>query len=220
MAHSSRPALKLAVLISGRGSNMLAIVGACQQQRIHAQVARVICDNALSSGLNAARSLSVEAVCIPWPGTAQRDGFEERLAAEIDRASADLIVLAGFMRLLSGRFVQRYAGRILNIHPSLLPRHKGLHPHRRALEAGDPEHGASVHFVTSEVDSGPVVLQSRLKVAPQDTEETLAARVLATEHQIYPQVIGWIADGKLQWREDGPWLDGKPLTAAVVQEFP
>lgn len=202
---------------------MRAIVRACQQERIRAQVARVISDHpheGAGAGLSSAAALGVATAHIPWPGPQGRAAFEERLIGQIEQAQAQLIVLAGFMRLLSAGFVQRYPGGVLNIHPSLLPKHKGLHPHRRALEAGDAEHGASVHYLTQEVDSGPVVLQSRLKVGTQDTEETLAARVLESEHQIYPQVIGWIADGKLQWHKDGPWLNGQPLTHPLIQEFP
>ena len=137
----------------------------------------------------------------------------------LDASRPDLVVLAGFMRVLSERFVARYAGRMLNIHPSLLPRYRGLHTHRRVLEAGDREHGASVHFVTAELDGGPIALQSRVPVAPADTEASLSARVQATEHIIYPRVIGWIADGRLVARGDRAWLDGKPLEAPIVEEF-
>lgn len=222
MATSSRlEPLKLVILISGSGSNMLAIAAACREKRIRAKVSLVISDNeeGISIGLAAARTHGIETARIPWPGAQERAQFEEELALEIQHARADLIILAGFMRVLSGAFVQRYAGTMLNIHPSLLPHYKGLDTHRRVLEAGATEHGASVHFVTPELDSGPVVLQSRIKVRHKDTAETLHARVLKTEHEIYPRVIGWIADGKLQWREDGVWLDGQPLTAPVIEEF-
>jgi len=131
----------------------------------------------------------------------------------------DAIALAGFMRILSPALVGRYLGRLLNIHPSLLPAYRGLHTHRRVLAAGDTEHGASVHFVTPELDAGPVVLQSKVAVLPDDTEATLAARVLATEHVIYPRVLGWLADRRLSFRSGAPWLDGRQLAVPIVEEF-
>jgi phosphoribosylglycinamide formyltransferase-1 len=130
-----------------------------------------------------------------------------------------VIALAGFMRILSGPLVASYLGRMLNIHPSLLPRYRGLHTHRRALEAGDAEHGASVHFVTAELDAGPVVLQSKVPVVPGDTEATLSARVQATEHIIYPRVLGWFAERRLAWRDGAAWLDGRRLDAPIVEDF-
>jgi phosphoribosylglycinamide formyltransferase-1 len=121
------------------------------------------------------------------------------------------VLLAGYMRILSADFVQQYAGRLLNIHPSLLPRHKGLHTHRRVLEAGENEHGASVHYVSADLDGGPVICQARVAVLATDTEETLAARVLTREHEIYPMAVGLIADGRVQLQDGGVWLDGQPL---------
>lgn len=138
----------------------------------------------------------------------------------MDTHTPDLVVLAGFMRVLSAPFVERYAGRMINIHPSLLPKYTGLHTHQRVLEAGDAEHGASVHYVTPELDGGPVILQSRVPVKTGDTESSVAARVMATEHVIYPRVVGWIADGRLKWNDGRPTLDGKLLTQPVVEPFP
>jgi phosphoribosylglycinamide formyltransferase-1 len=211
-------ALQLAVLISGRGSNMLAIARACAEGRIAARMRLVVADRADAPGLAAAQALGIETASVPWRGPNERPAFEEALAQQLDAVHADLIVLAGFMRILSAPCTVRYTGRMLNIHPSLLPRHKGLNTHRRVLATGDAVHGASVHFVTADLDSGPVVLQSRIAVHPGDTEEQLAARVLATEHRIYPEVIGWIASGRLVWRDGQPWLDGQPLTSPVVEE--
>jgi len=131
----------------------------------------------------------------------------------------ELVVLAGFMRILSAQFVARYAGRMLNIHPSLLPRYRGLNTHRRVLAAGDAHHGASVHFVTAELDSGPAVLQSRVPVLAGDTEESLAERVQASEHVIYPKVIGWSAQERLVFKDGRAWFDGEPLDEPMVEEF-
>jgi phosphoribosylglycinamide formyltransferase-1 len=217
---SSRDPLRLAILISGRGSNMAAIAGACAEGRINARVSLVLSERAGVAGLDTARALGIETRAVDWPGATEREQFEHDLDAALAAVRPDIIVLAGFMRILSQRFVESRAGRILNIHPSLLPNYRGLHTHRRVLEAGDRVHGASVHFVTAELDGGPVILQSRVAVRPGDAEDALSARVQATEHIIYPRVIGWLADGRLAWRAGGPWLDGKPLAAPVVEDFP
>ena len=211
--------LRLAILISGRGSNMTAIARACAEARINARVSLVISERAGAAGLDSARALEIETRTVAWPGAADRLQFERALDEALAAARPDFIVLAGFMRILSQQFVESRAGSILNIHPSLLPSYRGLHTHRRVLEAGDAVHGASVHFVTAELDGGPVILQSRVPVRPRDTEETLSARVQATEHIIYPRVIGWLADGRLAWRQGRPWLDGKVLAAPVVEDF-
>ena len=216
---TSRPPLRLAVLISGRGSNMATISRAGLDGTLNAQTVLVISDRADAAGIGVARNLGIEARVIAWRGPAGRDEFERALAEAIDGAAPDLVVLAGFMRVLSKTFVDRYGGRMLNIHPSLLPRYRGLHTHRRVLEASDREHGASVHFVTAELDGGPVALQSKVHVAADDTEATLQARVQATEHIIYPRVIGWIADGRLTAHGDRAWLDGKLLEVPVVEDF-
>jgi phosphoribosylglycinamide formyltransferase-1 len=218
MSPPSPAPLQLAILISGRGSNMEAIAKACQEQRIHARVRLVIADRPDAAGLDVARALGLDAHAVPWQGATQREPFERALGEMLETCKPDLIVLAGFMRILSAAFVCRYTGKMLNIHPSLLPRHKGLHTHARVLESGERLHGASVHFVTAELDSGPVVLQSRLAVHPGDRERDLAARVLASEHVIYPKVIGWLADGRLQWRDGEVWLDGARLRSPVVEE--
>jgi phosphoribosylglycinamide formyltransferase-1 len=147
-----------------------------------------------------------------------REAFDAALASCIDRHSPRLVALAGFMRVLGAPFVGRYLGRMLNIHPALLPKYRGLHTHRRALEAGDREHGASVHFVTRELDGGPVVLQARVPVRDGDDEAALAARVLAEEHVIYPECIGWFAAGRLRMHDGAAFLDGRRLDAPVVRE--
>ena len=212
--------LRLAILISGRGSNMAAIARACAEGRINARIDLVLSERPGAAGLDTARALGIDARTVAWPGTADRERFEHDLDAALAAARPDIVVLAGFMRILSQRFVEARAGRILNIHPSLLPDYRGLHTHRRVLEAGERRHGASVHFVTAELDGGPVILQSRVTVRPGDTEDTLSARVQATEHIIFPRVIGWLADGRLEWREGRAWLDGQPLVGPVVEDFP
>ena len=209
--------LRLAILISGRGSNMSAIVRACLAGRIGAQVAIVVSDRADAGGLVCARDLGVTTATLPGaPGGAP---FEQALGDTLDAYRPDVIALAGFMRILSAPFVERYLGRMLNIHPSLLPAYRGLRTHARVLAARDTEHGASVHFVTAELDGGPVVLQSRVAVHPGDTEATLSARVQATEHIIYPEVLGWFAQRRLSWREGAPWLDGRRLETPIVEDF-
>jgi phosphoribosylglycinamide formyltransferase-1 len=181
-------------------------------------VAVVISDRADARGLASARELGIETGVLEHADRGDA-GLERSLAAALEPYAPDVIALAGFMRILSGSFVARYLGRMFNIHPSLLPAYRGLHTHRRVLEAGDNEHGASVHFVTAELDAGPVVLQSRLAVLPGDTEATLAARVQATEHIIYPRVLGWFAERRLTWREGAAWLDGRRLDTPIVEDF-
>lgn len=212
-----RAPLQLAVLISGRGSNMAAIARACQAGEINAQVKVVISDRPGVAGLTVAGDLGIEAFTVPWQGS--KEAFEDALSKALDARRPDLVVLAGFMRILSPSFAARYAGRMLNIHPSILPKYIGLHTHRRAIEAKDAEHGASVHFVTEELDGGPVVLQSKVPILPGDTEATLAARVQATEHIIYRRVVAMVADGRLTWDQGRIRLDGKLLDAPLTENF-
>jgi phosphoribosylglycinamide formyltransferase 1 len=214
---SARAPLKLALLISGRGSNMTAILRAALAGKIAVQPAIVFADRGDAPGLASAAALGVPTAA--WPGQARGGPFEPMLMRTLETVQPDAIALAGFMRILSPALVGRYLGRMLNVHPSLLPAYRGLHTHRRVLAAGDTEHGASVHFVTPELDAGPVVLQSKVAVLPDDTEAALAARVLATEHILYPRVLGWLADGRLSWRAGTPWLDGQRLDAPLVEDF-
>jgi phosphoribosylglycinamide formyltransferase-1 len=210
--------LPIVVLISGTGSNLKAIAEQARSGALPVEIRAVISDRAGAAGLAWAEAAGLPTALVPARDYADRAAFDAALSAEIDRRSPGLVVLAGFMRVLGAEFVDRYAGRMLNIHPSLLPRHRGLHTHRRVLEAGDPVHGASVHFVTRELDGGPVVLQVRVPVRAGDDESTLAARVLAEEHRIYPECIGWFASGRLQWRDGTVLLDGRALDAPVVRE--
>lgn len=183
----------IVVLISGRGSNLEAIVRA----ELNARIAAVISNRVEAPGLSlAARSGLATAVVDERP-FASREAFDDALAKAIDRYVPELVVLAGFMRILSDGFVQRYEGRLLNIHPSLLPAFPGLHTHRRALDEGVKVHGCTVHFVTAQLDRGPIIIQAAVPVRPGDTEQTLAARVLRQEHRIYPLALRWIIEGRL-----------------------
>jgi phosphoribosylglycinamide formyltransferase-1 len=179
----------IVILISGGGSNMAAIVRAAQSEQWPARIAAVISNKADAGGLAFAQANGIPTVVIPSKDFASRDDFDAALRKSIDGFSPDLVVLAGFMRILTAPFVAHYAGRLLNIHPSLLPHFPGLHTHRQVLAAGHQRHGATVHIVTAELDHGPVLGQAEVEVLPGDTEDTLAARVLQQEHILYPRVI-------------------------------
>ncbi len=189
---------RIVILISGRGSNMEAIVQRCAEQAWPAQVAAVLANRPDAAGLAWAAARGIATAVVDHKAFATREAFDATLAEAIDAHAPDLIVLAGFMRVLGEAFVRRYEGRMLNIHPSLLPAFPGLHTHRRALEAGCKAAGATVHFVTPALDHGPIVVQSVVPVLPGDDEHALAARVLATEHVIYPQAVRWFVEGKLE----------------------
>jgi phosphoribosylglycinamide formyltransferase-1 len=188
----------IVILISGRGSNMEAIVERCAAEGWPAQVRAVIANRADAAGLAFAGARGIATAVVEHRAYAAREAFDDALAEVIDRFSPDLVVLAGFMRILGERFVGRYAGRLLNVHPSLLPLFPGLHTHQRALDAGCKLAGATVHFVTPALDHGPIVIQSVVPVRPDDDAEHLAARVLATEHLIYPRAVRWFVEGALQ----------------------
>jgi len=192
----------IVILVSGRGSNMEAIVRACEAERWDARIAAVISNRPDAAGLAYARDRGIATAVVDHRAFAQRDAFDAQLARAIDTYEADVIALAGFMRILGSAFVQRFDGRMVNIHPSLLPAFPGLHTHRRALEAGCKVAGATVHFVTGELDHGPIIAQAVVPVLPRDSEEALAARVLAQEHRLYPLAIGWLVAGELR-REGG-----------------
>lgn len=214
----ARPPLRLAVIISGRGSNMLAIAEACRRGAIHARIVRVVADRDSATGLASARELGLDTCLVAARAYADRSAFEVALAAEIDASGADLVVLAGFMRILTPAFTTRYAGRLLNIHPSLLPAYKGLHTHQRVLDAGDAWHGVTVHYVTADLDGGPLIAQARVAVWAGDTPDSLSARIQQREHILYPTVIGWIAADRLRWCDGVPSLDGAPLHEPVRLE--
>ncbi len=215
---NSDTALRLAVVISGRGGNMLAIARACASGSINARIVSVIADRADAGGIEAARQLGLPVTVLAAQAHRERAGFEHALRAAIDASAAQLVVLAGFMRILSPEFVAHYAGRMLNIHPSLLPSYPGLHTHERVLAAGDSSHGCSVHVVNGVLDGGPLILQARVPVLPGDTPATLSARVQLQEHIIYPEVIGWIAAGRLAITGTTLQFDGRPLSAPRIRD--
>jgi phosphoribosylglycinamide formyltransferase 1 len=190
------------VLVSGRGSNMEAIVRACERERWDARIAAVLSNRADAAGLGFARAQGIAADVVDHRAFASREAFDDALAERIERHAPDVVALAGFMRILGAAFVRRFEGRLVNVHPSLLPAFPGLHTHRRAIEAGCKASGATVHFVTADLDHGPIVGQAVIPVLADDTEETLAARVLAQEHVLYPRAIRWLLEGELE-RRDG-----------------
>lgn len=211
--------LRLVVLISGNGSNLQAILDACEDGRLDARVVGVISNRVDALGLLRAEQKQVPVQVVLPAEHPDREHYDVALATAVERWQPDIVVLAGFMRILSAAFVQRFHGRLLNIHPSLLPRHKGLNTHQRVLDAGDAEHGCSVHFVTPALDDGPVIAQGVTPVLDHDTPSTLAQRVHHMEHRLYPLVLSWLAAGRLDWGTDGLTLDGTPLTAPVRQYF-
>ena len=188
----------IVVLLSGRGSNMEAIAHACADQGWDARIAAVIGNRADAAGLGVAQALGIATAVVEHRAFAERAAFDAALADVVDSFGADLVALAGFMRVLGADFVQRYAGRLINVHPSLLPAFTGLHTHRRALQAGCKLAGATVHFVTPELDHGPIIAQAVVRVLPGDTEATLAARVLEREHIVYPLAVRWCVEGRLR----------------------
>jgi phosphoribosylglycinamide formyltransferase-1 len=193
----------IVILISGRGSNMEAIVHANEREKWPARVAAVVSNKADAGGLAFAASRGIATAVVGQRDYASREDFDAALARCVDGFAPDVVVLAGFMRILTPGFVQRYKGRLVNIHPSLLPAFPGLHTHERALEAGCKVHGATVHLVTPELDHGPVIAQAAVPVLADDTPQSLAARVLAKEHVIYPRAVRWMVEDQLQVDEAG-----------------
>jgi phosphoribosylglycinamide formyltransferase-1 len=200
-------------LISGRGSNLQAILDAAAKDELAAEVRAVISNCPGVDGLERARRSGVPAITLDHKNFINRIDFETALMDCIDGFAPHLLVLAGFMRILQPAFVAHYQGRMLNIHPSLLPKYRGLQTHERALAAGEREHGASVHFVTPDLDAGPVIVQARVPVFPDDDPTTLADRVLAQEHRIYPLAVRWFAEKRIVLAGDSVLFDGQPLSA-------
>lgn len=203
----------IVVLISGSGSNLQAILDACKTGFIAGRVSAVISNKAGVYGLERAAAAGVKTLVLDHKAYADRTSYDKALMAAIDAEQADLVVLAGFMRILTPEFVSHYQGRLLNIHPSLLPKYQGLNTHQRAIDAGDTEHGCSVHFVTAELDGGPVVLQAKVPVFSDDNAAAVAERVHEQEHRIYPLVVRWFCQDRLQHLADKALLDGQILSA-------
>lgn len=202
------------VLLSGTGSNLQALIDSTRTGDSPVRICAVISNRADAYGLQRAKDAGIATAVLDHKAFDGREAFDAALVELIDGYRPQLVVLAGFMRILSAGFVRHYQGRLLNIHPSLLPKYKGLHTHQRALEAGDAEHGCSVHFVTEELDGGPLVVQAVIPVELDDTPERLAQRVHSQEHLIYPLAVRWFAEGRLRLGEHGALLDGQPLAAS------
>lgn len=208
--------LPIVILISGRGSNMHVIAQLAAKGELPVKVSAVISDQPAAAGLATAAAMGIPTETLSPRSYADRASFDTALAELVAKHRPGLIVLAGFMRILTANFIAPFADRIFNIHPSLLPNYRGLHTHRRVLQAAETLHGVSVHFVTEELDGGPTIIQACVEVRPDDTEASLSARVQRQEHRIYPQAIEWFARGRLQLRDHSAWLDGKPLHTPVM----
>lgn len=212
------------VLISGSGSNLQALIDSIQadaaaSKHSPARISAVVCNRADAYGLQRAQAAGIATVVLDHKQFEGREAFDAALVEAIDCYDPQLVVLAGFMRILTPTFVRHYTGRLLNIHPSLLPKYKGLHTHQRALEAGDSEHGCSVHFVSEELDGGPLVVQAVVAVKPDDTQSSLAQRVHQQEHVIYPMAVRWFAEGRLHLTAQGAMLDEQllPSTGYLIR---
>ena len=215
----SEERVKAAILISGSGTNLQAFIDRQAAGRLAFDIAVVFSNRADAFGLSRADKAGVPSRTLAHTTFDSREAFDRAVAAELAPFEPDLLILAGFMRILSPWFVRRYEGRILNIHPALLPLYPGLDTHRRVLEAGDRQHGSTVHFVTEELDGGPPVLAGRISVRPDDTPETLMTRIQSVEHEIYPEAADWFAEGRLTCADGLARLDGKPLNGPVVRDF-
>lgn len=203
--------LPIVVLISGSGSNLQAIIDAIDNQQLNAEIRAVISNRPGVKGLERAKSAGITAIALDHNDYDDRDSFDHELKSLIDSFQPELVILAGFMRILTKDFVEHYEGRMLNIHPSLLPDFTGLNTHQRVLDAGWDRHGVSVHFVTNELDSGPLVIQAEIPVLSEDTAKSLAKRIQQQEHIIYPMAISWFADHRLSCKNNQAFLDNQPL---------
>ena len=208
---------RIGVLISGRGSNMQAFIDACERKELAASICLVVSNNPDAAGLEKAAAMGIETVCVNQRDYQSRETFDQALVDCLGEHEAELVILAGFMRILTPVFIAPYQGRLLNIHPSLLPKYPGLDTHQRALDAGDKEAGVTVHFVTPELDGGPPILQARIPIQACDTADTLAARLILKEHCIYPIAAQWFIENRLRLTEQGAMFDGNLLPACGIQ---
>ena len=211
---------RLAILISGRGSNLQAFIDACSDGQIDADIALVLSNKPEARGLIKADEAGIPTACIDHREYATREAFDAALVQRLQEASPDLVILAGFMRILTPVFLDAFAGRLLNIHPSLLPKYTGLNTHQRAIDAGDSIAGVTVHFVTAELDGGPPVIQAKVPVEPGDDATSLEAKVITQEHVIYPIAARWFLQGRLKLRDNGATLDGHPIPAEGIPYEP
>ncbi len=209
---------RIAVLISGNGSNLQAIIDAFREHKHNIEISVVISNRNDAFGLERARHAGITTECINHRNFMDRDNFDCQLQRSIESYQPDLVVLAGFMRILTPEFVRHFAGKMINIHPSLLPEFRGLHTHQRAIDAKKKEHGVSIHYVTENLDGGPIILQARVPITVNDTVDTLSARVQEKEHKIYPLVIQWIAEGRLSLLHNKVFLDENELTQPLDYE--
>jgi phosphoribosylglycinamide formyltransferase-1 len=214
---STAEQLRLAVLISGRGSNLQAFIDACERGELESRISLVISNNPQAEGLQRAARAGIATRCINHRDYATREAFDAALVTALQAESIDLVILAGFMRILTPVLIEPYLGRLLNIHPSLLPKYPGLNTHQRALDAGDRVAGATVHFVTPELDGGPPILQASEIILQGDTAETLSTRIARLEHQIYPAVVRWFEQRRLQLSGTRALLDGKEIPTSGIQ---
>jgi len=210
---------KTAILISGSGTNLQAFIDAVDGGQLNLDLTVVFSNNPEAFGLQRAEKAGITTSCIQHSDYPDRASFDQAVVADLDRFEPDLLILAGFMRILSKAFVAHYAGKILNIHPALLPLYPGLNTHQRVLDAGDEWHGSTVHFVTEKLDAGPRILQGRLAVVPGETAEELAARVQAIEHQIYPQAAAWVGSGKARFQNGQSWVDDQRSEEPTVLTY-
>ena len=208
-ADASAPSI--VVLISGSGTNLQAIIDACASGKIPGKINAVVSNKADAYGLTRAEQDDINPHVLDHKAFDTRELYDTALIEVIDQYQPDVVVLAGFMRILTAGFVEHYKGKLINIHPSLLPKYQGLNTHQRAIDAGDTEHGCSVHFVTEELDGGPVILQAKVPVFDTDDADELATRVHVQEHQIYPMVVKWLCERRLSMKDDGAYLDDKQL---------
>ena len=210
-------AKRLAVLISGRGSNMQAFIDACRLGDLDAEIAVVLSNNPDAQGLERAKEAGIDTLCINHRDYEDRESFDQAMVDALTPYAPDLVILAGFMRILTPVFITPFTGKLLNIHPSLLPKYPGLHTHQRALDAGDEEAGVTVHFVTPELDGGPPIIQARVPINEGDTADSLAARVINEEHVIYPIAARWQLEGRLQLTNQGAFLDEELIPATGIE---
>jgi phosphoribosylglycinamide formyltransferase-1 len=208
-----------AILISGSGTNLQAFIDRVADGRLDADICLVFSNRPEAYGLTRARDAGVDTACIEHGDFESREQFDRAVAAELDKHAPDLVILAGFMRILSPWFVNHYAGRVLNVHPALLPLYPGLDTHQRVIDAGDSHHGSTVHFVTEKLDGGPRIVAGRIPTIAGQSASGLQDRVQAVEHQVYPQAAQWFAEGRIEYRDDKAWFDGSPLDEPVVIDF-